>query len=153
MQTLELKIPPVAQLVLFAAAMWGTTLLAAPMSLPLVGRIAAGVLLCFFGAAICLAGVAAFRREKTTVNPTKPARASALVSNGIYGITRNPMYLGFLLMLLGLAAYLANGVSLIGPVAFVLYMNRFQITPEERALTKIFGQTFIDYKSRVRRWL
>ena len=153
MQTLELKIPPVTQLAVLAVAMWGTTLVVAPLAFPLVGRIGAAVLLCFFGVALCLAGVAAFRREKTTVNPTRPARASSLVCKGIYGVTRNPMYLGFLLILLGLAAYLANGVSLIGPLAFVLYMNRFQITPEERALTKIFGQTFTDYQSRVRRWL
>jgi len=82
-----------------------------------------------------------------------PQSASALVVSGIYRFTRNPMYVGFLFVLLGWAVWLSNGLSFLFLPAFVLYMNRFQIQPEERALHARFGQEFVAYTSRVRRWL
>jgi protein-S-isoprenylcysteine O-methyltransferase Ste14 len=63
------------------------------------------------------------------------------------------MYLGFLLLLAGWAVFLSGGAAFPMVPVFVLYMNRFQIEPEERALTSRFGQDFVDYKSRVRRWV
>ena len=83
----------------------------------------------------------------------QPESASALVVSGIYRLTRNPMYLGFLLILLGWALFLSNGLAVLAVPAFVFYMNRFQIEPEERALAAIFGAEFVAYKSHVRRWL
>ena len=101
--------------------------------------------------ALCF--IASFVRAKTTVNPMKPASASALVVSGLYARSRNPMYLGLLLILIGWAVYLSNGLAFLLLLAFILYMNRFQIEPEERALISLFGQEFVAYKSRVRRWL
>lgn len=98
-------------------------------------------------------GVHAFRRARTTVNPTRPGSSTVLVVSGVYRFTRNPMYLGFLLMLLGAAAQLENAAAFIVWPAFVLYLNRFQIRPEEEALRALFGEAFIRYQSRVRRWL
>jgi protein-S-isoprenylcysteine O-methyltransferase Ste14 len=105
------------------------------------------------GAVTCLAGVFSFQRAKTTVNPMKPNSASALVASGIYKYSRNPMYSGFVLILLGWALWLSNAWALLVLPAFVLYMNRFQIWPEERALMALFGQDYREYHSRVRRWL
>lgn len=105
------------------------------------------------GALICILGVGVFRRAKTTVNPMKPECASSLVSSGIYRRTRNPMYLGFLLILLGWAVYLSNAFAFACTAGFCLYLDRFQIRPEEQALESRFGQDFNDYKSRVRRWI
>ncbi|MBG6289848.1 isoprenylcysteine carboxylmethyltransferase family protein [Pseudomonas nitroreducens] len=105
------------------------------------------------GAAVCLAGVLSFRLARTAVNPLRPETASALVSSGIYGHTRNPMYLGFAIALVAWAFYLASPVALLGVVGFVLYMNRFQIGPEEQALASLFGEAFAAYRTRVRRWL
>lgn len=105
------------------------------------------------GLAIGLAGVRSFRSAGTTVNPLKPDGSSALVVNGIFRRTRNPMYLGLLLLLLGWGLYLANPFALLLVVAFPPYMNRFQIRPEERALEAAFGQAFTEYRRRVRRWL
>ena len=98
-------------------------------------------------------GFASFRRAKTTVNPMKPDSASSLVVSGIYDLTRNPMYLGFLVILVGWAFFLSNALGFIFLPLFVLYMNRFQIEPEERALASVFGEAFASYRSRVRRWL
>ena len=105
------------------------------------------------GIVTAAAGVLAFRRARTTVDPLHLDKSTAIVSTGIYRITRNPMYLGMLLAVVGWALFLANPVTLAGPVLFVLYMNRFQIRPEERALAERFGQPYRAYFSGVRRWL
>jgi protein-S-isoprenylcysteine O-methyltransferase Ste14 len=94
-----------------------------------------------------------FRRAKTTVNPLKPEQASALVVGGIYRWTRNPMYLGMLLLLVGWAFILSSWAALAILPLFVIYLNRFQIGPEERALRARFGAEFDHYRERVRRWL
>jgi protein-S-isoprenylcysteine O-methyltransferase Ste14 len=75
------------------------------------------------------------------------------VISGIYKLSRNPMYLGFLLVLVGWAVFLSNALAFVFVPAFIFYMNRFQIDPEEKALVGKFGQEFVDYKSRVRQWL
>jgi protein-S-isoprenylcysteine O-methyltransferase Ste14 len=111
-----------------------------------IGLAAAGVV-------TAISGVVTFRRAKTTLNPTKPQSSSSLVNWGIYALTRNPMYLGLLLVLTGAAVFLSNALAFLFLPAFVVYNNRFQIVPEERALTSLFGQEFAAYQSRVRRWL
>ena len=113
--------------------------------------VAGGVAL--VGAILSILGVASFRRAKTTVNPMKPESSSSLVISGIYRLTRNPMYLGLLLILLGWAVYLSNALALALVPGFVLYMNLFQIKPEERALESRFGPAFAEYRARVRRWI
>jgi len=72
---------------------------------------------------------------------------------GIYRFTRNPMYVGLALVLLGWAALLSSPWALLGPLVFVLYINRFQIAPEERVLSAKFGAAYTEYIARVRRWL
>jgi protein-S-isoprenylcysteine O-methyltransferase Ste14 len=99
-----------------------------------------------------LAGVLTFLNAKTTVDPTKP-RASSMVTWGVYAFSRNPMYLGGLIMLLGWAVFLSNALAFVLLPAYVLYINRFQIAPEERALTALFGYRYAAYQVRVRRWL
>jgi len=116
-------------------------------------RLGAALAFACVGLVLDLAGLISFMQAKTAVNPLKPASASSLVSSGIYRLTRNPMYLGLLLMLLGWATFLANGLAYFIAPLFVLYINRFQIHPEERVLLQKFGARFSAYKARVRRWL
>ena len=153
MHALELKIPPPVVAVLAAAAMWGIAKLAPWVDVPASLRAPLAITLALIGAAFDLSGVIAFRRSKTTVNPMKPDQAAALVCSGVYRLTRNPMYVGLVLVLVSWAVYLSCAWALLGPVAFVLYMTRFQIQPEERALSALFGSRYTDYKSSVRRWL
>ena len=102
---------------------------------------------------VALAGIFAFRNNRTTVNPLSPGTASVVVTTGVYRISRNPMYLGFLMALAGWAVHLSNvGATLLLP-AFVAYLTRYQIKPEERALLAKFGSEYSQYMSRVRRWL
>ena len=153
MQALELKIPPPAVALLIAGAMWGISLLAPLLEVPAFIRVAAAITIALAGAGFALAGVISFRRARTTVNPMKPETTSALVCSGIYTVTRNPMYAGLLFVLVAWVVFLSSAWVLPGPLAFVLYMNRFQIAPEERVLSAMFGAGYSAYISRVRRWL
>jgi len=154
MRFLELRIPPPLVGLIIAAAMWVIASWLRPLlPLPVSIRLPTAVFLALAGAAIALSGVISFRRAQTTVNPLKPETATSLVSKGIYRITRNPMYLGMLAVLLAWAAYLPSAWALFGPVAFALYITRFQIIPEEKALHSLFGPAFLEYTARVRRWL
>lgn len=153
MSTLELKVPPVV-VVLAAAVLMGVAAWVFPaftLMLPL--RVLGAVGLAILGLLISAMGVVSFRRARTTVNPMTPGAASALVQSGVYRLTRNPMYLGFALVLAGWGVFLSNGLAFVPLVGFVLYMNRYQIEPEERVLAAKFGQEFAAYRSRVRRWL
>lgn len=116
-------------------------------------RIGLAALLLIKGAWMALAGVLEFRRASTTVNPMAPGEASAVVDSGIYRYTRNPMYLGFGFALLAWAILLAAPWALLGPMVFVVWMTRFQIRPEERALADHFGEDYRAYCRRVRRWV
>ncbi|MFL6582472.1 MAG: methyltransferase family protein [Burkholderiales bacterium] len=153
MNALELKVPPPVVALCLAMLMWLTTRVIGPIEVPQMLRLGAALTFACVGLGLELAGVISFVQAKTTVNPLKPARASSLVSTGIYRVTRNPMYLGLLLMLLGWATFLANGLAYLPAPLFVLYINRFQIGPEERMLLQKFGAGFSAYKARVRRWL
>jgi protein-S-isoprenylcysteine O-methyltransferase Ste14 len=153
MHTLELRIPPPVVALLTAGAMWGVSLAAPLMSMPERLRMLAGIAIALAGVATAISGVVAFRRAKTTVNPLRPETSSSLVTFGIYRFTRNPMYAGLTLVLLGWAVYLASVWALPGPVVFVLYMTRFQVVPEERVLMGLFGATYSEYQAKVRRWI
>ena len=105
------------------------------------------------GAAITFTGAARLRAARTTLLPMRPREATSLVTTGIFRWTRNPMYLGLAAALVGWAAFLSAAWPLLGPALFVLYVNRFQIRPEERVLTELFGAEYTNYTRRVRRWL
>jgi protein-S-isoprenylcysteine O-methyltransferase Ste14 len=153
MHRLEITVPPVAVAVLIAIAMWCVSSFGPSLALPVLVRLSITGALVAAGAGICVAAVVSFRRANTTVNPTRPEATSALVTSGIYRFSRNPMYLGFLLILIGWAAFLSSVPALTGAPLFVLYMNRFQVRPEEKAMSSIFGEEYEAYKTEVRRWL
>ena len=153
MAGLELKIPPLIVFVLVAAAMMVLNVLWLPGFIPYPINIIGSIILLLFGLWIIGGGIMALRRASTTPNPFKPENATALVQTGIFGRTRNPIYLALLIWLTGLAVYLQNPLTFIGLPIFVLYMNKFQIMPEERALAHLFGREFDTYKNRVGRWL
>ena len=105
------------------------------------------------GIIIVLLGGYAFRRANTTFSPLEPEKASRLVTGGVYRISRNPMYLGFLFLLIAWGIYLGNMISLLALPGFVWCINTLHIRPEERALQEKFGEGHRDYCARVRRWI
>ena len=153
MKFLELKIPPPVLALLVAALMWLASQFMEPPRAPLAIRVATALALLVVGQSISVGGMRSFRKAKTTMNPFKPGAASALVSDGVYRFTRNPMYVGLLITLLGWAAFLWQPLALVFLPLFVLYITRFQIKPEERVLSSLFGNEYADYMAKVRRWL
>ena len=151
--TLELKIPPVAVALVTGACMWLAAWAVPGFDVPFPGQVVFSVMVALLGLCIALSGVVAFRRAGTTINPMKPGSSSSLVVAGIYSVTRNPMYLGVLLLLLAWAIYLANVLTVLFLPGFVWYMGRYQIEPEEQALTSLFGPKYAAYAARVRRWM
>lgn len=151
---MQLRIPPLLMTALFASGMWGLARLLPGFVAPLPARIGASVFLVTAGASVAVLGVLTFRGAGTTVDPTRPGRAAVLVRHGVYRYSRNPMYLGLLVLLAGWAAWLAHWpAALVGLPLFVYVLNRFQIVPEEGALARLFGAEYDDYRREVRRWL
>ena len=153
MQALELKVPPPIVMTLIGCGMWGIASITGPVVGVSFGRGIIALTIMLVGIGFSLAGVISFRRAKTTVNPLKPEATTSLVSSGVYRVTRNPMYVGMFFVLIGWGVLLASVWTLLGPMAFIIYINRFQIDPEERVLARLFGADFATYKEKVRRWL
>jgi len=112
-----------------------------------------GVLLFIGGVIIDLLSIVQFRRVKTTINPMRPETTSSLVTSGFYAYSRNPMYVGLLVSLIGITLILRSLTPLLVLPLFVLVVTMLQIAPEEKALSKIFGDQFDYYKQKVPRWL
>lgn len=150
---MELRIPPPLVTLAAALIMWGLSQLAPATRIAVPGAAAIAVLLAAAGVVVAVLGVTSFRRTGTTVNPHTPEKASTLVVHGPYRYSRNPMYLGLALVLLGWAVFLGNLPALLVLPAFIFYMNRYQIAPEERALEARFGADYVRYRQSVGRWL
>jgi len=151
--SLQAKVPPPAVAAASALIIWAISRLAPLVAMPSGVRLAVSLAFVMLGVGLSVAGVRSFRRAQTTLNPTKPQEASSLVTTGIYRVTRNPMYLGLSLVLLAWTVFLSSAWALLGGAAFVLYINRLQIAPEERALSQLFGSEYTAYQAKVRRWL
>jgi len=151
--SLETKVPPPLVMLVLAAAMWLVALATpafafrTPLSEFVAGSIAlAGLLLNAYPKIL-------FKRAGTSINPMRPRAATNLVTSGVYRYTRNPMYVGHALILLGVAIYLCNELSFLALPLHILYITRFQIQPEERALSTRFPQEYAAYVSAVPRWV
>lgn len=153
MKSIENKIPPPILALFIAFAMWGVSRfqpgLFIDSRLRIVLLIMTNSMALLFGAG----GILAFRFAKTTIDPVSIDRASRVVSDGIFRVTRNPMYVGLTALLAGWAIFLSVPLSFPGPVVFALFIHFIQILPEERAMEVKFGRDFLDYKDRVPRWL
>ena len=150
---MELKIPPLVQVILFGAAILLVSKLFPSLTLSIPANRTIGGLLIIVGVIAALLGIIEFNKAKTTIDPRCPEKTDYLVITGIYRISRNPMYLGFLIILLGCVVISENIATLLLLPVFVLAINSSQIKPEERFLSKKFGSNYSEYCSRVRRWV
>jgi len=153
MKKLELLVPPGILIFIFAFFMWLTALITPSFNWSITTRGAGSILVLITAVVLFFSAGWSFRRAQTTVNPIHPENTTTLVSSGIYKLSRNPIYVAFLLTLLSVAVGLANIYAVSWCIIFVLYLNFFQIKPEEKALTKLFGDQFLRYQTTVRRWL
>lgn len=149
----ENRVPPPLVLAAGAAFAWACTAWLPQASIGLPGGSRAAAFVAVAGLAIDVAALVSFLRAGTTVNPLKPRSASSLVTGGLYRFSRNPMYLGQALLLAGWTMWLGNLAGLLAVPAFVAWIDRLQIAPEERALEAAFGDSFRAWAARVRRWI
>ncbi len=150
---LENRVPPPLMVVLIWGAMAVIAWFTPAVEIGSYVRFPIGGIVIALGALVVVQGARTFWRNKTTINPVDLESASVLVTSGVFRYSRNPMYVGFTAMLVGWAVCLAAPWAILGPVAFVLFTNRFQIIPEERVMRDKFGQAYDDYRSEVRRWI
>jgi len=150
---MNLLIPPPVVVAITGTAMWQTnrTIEFGQFSFAFQEPLAIALLV--LGLLLMALSIASFVTARTTVNPLKPANTSSLVTSGVFNLSRNPIYLGDLLVLAALALWLGNLVNIVLLALFVWYIERFQILPEEQALTRLFGEEYAAYCARVRRWL
>lgn len=147
------RIPPPIVVVIIAALMWWLARFVELGNFKFDGQSLLAIVFMSAGIGMMLVAAFSFYKAKTTINPLDPTKASHLITTGMFGFSRNPIYLADLLILVAWATWLGNifNIALLG--VFVVYINRFQIVPEERALTTLFGDAYRDYCSRVRRWI
>ena len=153
MSSLELKIPPDAVWVAVAGLMWLASRVTVGFGAAESLRCPLALILIAIGMGFIVAARVALHRAGTTWHPTEPGRTTALVTSGVYRFSRNPTYLGMEIVLLGWAAVLASPAAALVSALFVAYIARFQIQPEELTLSVSFGQEYLDYSKRVRRWV
>ena len=153
MSRLELKVPPDVVWVIVASLMWLASTKTPRLEIPSPVRVGIAVVLTVVGVLVMASARALLVRADTTWRPMTPGQTTSLVTSGAYGLSRNPIYLGMLLVMLGWAVLLSSPAALVVSSVFVVYLDRFQIGPEERALSAILGQEYSDYLKRVHRWV
>ncbi len=153
MRKLELRVPPVAVFLLVVLLMYWLKGLTPTfkITVPFVEFVVA--ILTLLSGFVGIAGLYEFRKLKTTVNPVKPEFATTVVSTGVFAYTRNPMYVALLLLIIALGLWWQHLSVILCGALFISYMNRYQIKPEEHVLERLFGEDYLKYKNRVRRWV
>ena len=147
------RIPPLLQLALATAFGWLLSEALPMLSYDSWVVRTAGWALIAAGIVVSLTAVGAFRRTETTVNPITPEKTNALITTGLYKLSRNPMYVGMAAMLTGAALLLQNYAALVSVPLFLLSITFLQILPEERALAAKFGDDFETYRESTARWI
>lgn len=145
------KVPPPIITLAFALFIYFTTPFFPNVLFPFYGYIS--VFLFSLGLIFLFSSVLLFKKKSTTINPLQPDKASTLVTTGIFNFSRNPMYFGMLLVLVSISIKFNILGGVFGSIIFILYMNKFQIGPEEKAMEKLFSEQFLTYKKKTRRWI
>ena len=147
------RVPPPIVVVVLGTAIWAVARYVKFGQVESNLLMPCAVVLLTAGLLLMIAAVGSFIAARTSINPLRPMRASRLITTGVFRFSRNPIYLGDLLLLAALAVVLGNAINLVWLGLFVCYINRYQIAPEERALTALFGEAYLQYCAKVRRWL
>ena len=153
MRNLELLIPPPVVAVVSAVTILVTARYDPLVHASFSGQWIVALVIVAVGSAVSFLGMFEFARARTTINPLAPGNTTTIVSTGVYRLSRNPMYLGLALVILGLAIWQSALVGYPLVIGFCAYLTRFQIIPEERILLARFGTEFSQYMGAVRRWL
>jgi protein-S-isoprenylcysteine O-methyltransferase Ste14 len=153
LKSLNLKVPPVVVGVLVGLAQWGVSRSIPELAVDIKYQGPMAVVVMSLGVVLLFFGTWSFKKHATTVNPLKPGEASTLVTSGIYSWTRNPMYLGMMILLIGTSIHFGNIGATATVLLFWAYITQFQIKPEEAILTDLFPDDFPLYCESTRRWM
>ena len=151
--TLSLKVPPPVQAITFGVLMWVVARQVSGGQFEFELQLLVAILIAVAGVALVVMSILEFRRASTTIDPFHPEEASSLVDSGVFRFSRNPMYIGLLLVLIGWSVWLGSYYNLVVLAMFVSYITAFQIKPEEAAMKSLFGEEYDQYCSKVRRWI
>jgi protein-S-isoprenylcysteine O-methyltransferase Ste14 len=150
---MKLRIPPVVIFFLALGILFGAHYLFPELSYSFSNQTLLSRIFLGLGVLISFSGIISFRMKGTTVDPLHPKKASSLVRSGIYRYTRNPMYLGMALVMIGGIIRIGNPIGIVALIFFVWYITIFQIKPEEEALKKLFEDEYKTFCKKVRRWI
>ena len=151
MEKFKNKIPPTILTLLFLIFNYIISL--DPLKIDIPYKYFFTTLLFFIGFYIIIRSSRLFAQAKTSIDPLRPFKSTSLITNDIYKYSRNPMYFGYLLIILASSVYLGNVISIIIIPLFIFTINFLQIIPEEEALKDLFGPRYDEYLSNVRRWI
>ena len=148
---MKTKIPPPILALIMIALIYLSSLFIEQATFNYQGSLS--ILALILGFACLLPSFKLFAKFKTTITPLKPSNSTALVTEGMYRYSRNPMYLGLLVLTIASTIWFGNWLGIIINIVFIFLINILQIIPEEEALLKIFGEEYGEYKKNVRRWI
>ena len=146
-----IKIPPPILVIILTSLVYFSSTKLELIYLPY--RQIVSVVILIIGLIVIVSPVVDFIKSKTTVNPVKFKNVNRLVTTGIYRYSRNPMYLGMILIIISTTIYYLNFLSVFSPLIFYIWINKFQINREEIFLEDKFGSEYLKYKSKTRRWI
>jgi len=146
-----IKIPPPILVIILTSLVYFSSTKLELIYLPY--RQIVSVIILIIGLIVIVSPVVDFIKSKTTVNPVKFKNVNRLVTTGIYRYSRNPMYLGMILIIISTTVYYLNFLSVFSPLIFYIWINKFQINREEIFLEDKFGSEYLEYKSKTRRWI
>lgn len=150
---MALKIIPVVQLIIAMVIAYLLSLVFPQCNLTISYLPFIISLIIIIAATIAVVSIVHFKKANTTVHPARPQTTAALVQSGIYSFSRNPMYLAMVLVLFAFNLSLANWMAFLSLFIFITYLTKYQIMPEEEVLKNLFGESFEQYRKKVRRWL
>ena len=150
---MNIRIPPPIYMIVFGVLMWFVSRSSYALIVDIPFRKTAAGILFLAAIAIDVIAIRQFNASSTTINPYRANKSSALVTHGIYRYTRNPMYVGMLLMLCGWGLILESVSNILLIAAFVITITLAQIRHEEEALESLFPDDFEAYRRKVRRWI
>ena len=148
---MKTKIPPPILALVMIGLIYLSSLFIVPTTFNYQGSLS--ILVLILGFACLLPSFKLFAKFKTTITPLKPSNSTALVTEGMYRYSRNPMYLGLLLLTIASTIWFGTWLGIIINIVFIFLINFLQIMPEEEALLEIFGKEYEEYKENVRRWI
>ena len=148
---MKTKIPPPIIALVMIAIIYLSSLIVEPITFGYQTLIS--ILVVVIGLAWAIPSFRLFAKYKTTISPFTPSETTALVTDGMYRYSRNPMYLGLVLLTIAATIFFGTWLGVVIVVAFIFLLNFLQILPEEKALLDIFGEEYVEYQKKVRRWI